>query len=413
MDTYLIILVVLIALSAFFSSAETAIFSLGDIKVRNLVKKGKHGAKTLKKLKEDPHKLLITVLVGNNLVNVGASALATKIVTDAIGPTAVGVGLGISTGIMTFLLLVFGEITPKAFAHKNPERLSLFFAEPLYALTKVLSPLVWLLELITGAIIKAIGGQSDRGPITVEEIRTTITVGAEEGVIKKDEEELIRNVFDLSATQVSKVMIPRMNMFALEAKTKIKKVLEIIPEKRYTRVPVYRERLDNIVGILYVKDIIKYAGKDDDLAIESILRPPYFVPETKKLNALLKEFRKNRIHVAIVVDESGGVEGLVTLEDVLEEIVGEIYDETDGSETLIKPAEDKSFEIAGKTDIEEVNKKLGLSLHDDSYNTIAGYIIHRLGRIPKKGENIKIDNLDITIIDGNDVKIKRLKIKLV
>lgn len=408
------ILIILISLSAIFSGIETAIFSLGDIKIRNLVKQGKRSAKTLKRIKENPHKLLITILVINNLVNVGASALATVIVTKALPSSSVGLGLGLATGLMTFILLIFGEITPKAFAHQNAEKISLLVAKPINILTKILSPIIWLLESITGLIIKLIGGKSEKGMITFDEIRTTISVGAEEGIIKKDEEEMIHKVFDFTSTSVDDIMIPRTEMYCLESSTKIKNVLKAIPESRYTRIPVYKEKLDNIIGILYVKDTIKYiVSKKDDTTIEKILRPPFFIPETKNLNLLLQEFRKKRTHMAIVVDESGGVEGLVTLEDILEEIVGEIYDETDATETHIKPTKDKGYIIEGKTEINEINEHLKLDIHEEHFNTIAGYIIHKLGRIPKKDENLKINKLDITIIDADDQKINKLKLKLI
>ena len=412
MDIEIIILTILIILSGTFSGIETAIFSLSDIKVRNLVKQGKKGAKTLKKLKENPHKLLITILVGNNLVNVGASALATVTVAKFLGPSSVGMSLGIATGLMTFILLVFGEITPKAFAHQNAEKISLFFAKPINIMMKLQSPGIWILEKITGFIIRMMGGEPQKGIITVDELRTTISVGAEEGIIKKDEEEMIHNVFNFGSTSVKEIMIPRTEMFCLKADTKIKDVLEIIPESRYTRIPVYKDYPDNIIGILYVKDIIKHIGKKDETYIEKILRPPFIVPETKNLNLLLKEFREKRTHLAIVVDESGGVSGLVTLEDILEEIVGEIYDETDAKETFIKPTKDKSFEVEGKTEIDEINKILKLDLHEEHFNTIAGYILHKLGRIPKKGEKFRLDNMDIIILEADDQKINRLEIKL-
>ncbi|MFH1126978.1 MAG: hemolysin family protein [archaeon] len=409
----IIILTILIILSGIFSGMETAIFSLSNIKVRNMVKQGKKGAKTLMKLKENPHKLLVTILVGNNAVNVAASALATFVVTKALGPTSVGLGLGIATGLMTFLLLVFGEITPKAIAHQNAEKISLLAAKPLAFMTRMVSPAVWILEKITGFLIKMIGGKPENHHITYDELRTTISVGAEEGIIRKDEEEIIHNIFDFSATSVEEIMIPRTDMFCLEANTRIKSALKMIPENRYTRIPVYKESLDNIVGILYVKDLIKYnGGKKDDLTIEKIARPPYFIPETKSLPLLLKEFRKKRIHMAIVVDESGGIEGLVTLEDILEEIVGEIYDETDAKETLIRPIDEKNFEVEGKAEVDDINKILKLDIHEEYFNTIAGYIIHKLGRIPKKSEKVVLDKMDITILDADDQKINKLKIKL-
>ncbi len=413
MDAEIIILIILIILSGTFSGIETAIFSLSDIKVRNLVKQGKKGAKRLKELKENPHRLLITILVGNNVVNVGASALATVIVSNALGPTAVGISLGIATGIMTFILLVFGEITPKAFAHQNAEKISLMVAKPIVILTRILSPVIWFLEKITGFIIKIMGGVPEKGLITVDELRTTISVGAEEGIIKKDEEEMIHKVFDFGSTSVEEIMIPRTDMFCLEADTKIKDVLKVMPGNRYTRIPVYKERRDNIIGILYVKDLINYIGKKGDNPIEEIIRPVYFVPETKNLSLLLKDFRKKRIHIAIAVDESGGVEGLVTLEDILEEIVGEIYDETDAKETHIKPATNESFEIEGKTEIDEVNRILKLDIREEHFNTIAGYIIHKLGRIPEKGEKIKLGRMKIAILGADDKKISKLRIKVI
>ncbi len=408
MEVQLITLFFFIILSAIFSGSETAIFSLSDIRVRSFLKNKKKGAKTLMRLKENPHRLLITLLVGNNVVNISASALTTLIAIEAYGSNAVG----IATGILTLVVLVFCEITPKTYAHRNAQSISLLMARPLELLSKVLHPLVWALEQITGIIIRLTGGKSKEVLVTYDELKTTISLGAEEGVIKRDEEEMLRNVFDFANQKAEQIMVPRTEMFCIEATTKPNKAVNLLTEKGYSRIPVYDGSKDNIVGILYAKDLLKKMNTTKgNFHIKELLRPAFFIPETKNLDFLLKEFKKKRHHMAIVVDDSGGVEGLVTLEDLIEEIVGEIYDETDKKEVMVKRT-DNGYLVDARVPIDELNSTVGTKIEDARFGTVAGYIINRIGRIPQKGEKIKIKNMEFIVEDAKENKIIKLRLKI-
>ena len=406
MDFSLIVLFLLIVLSALFSGAETALFSLSAIKARNSFKEKKRGSKTLIKLKEDPHRLLITLLVGNNIVNISASALTTLLAINYFGSATVG----IATGVLTLIILVFCEITPKTYAHKNALKISLLVAKPIKILSTLIYPLIWILEKITSLVMKLTGDTNKEQLVTYEELKTTISMSAEEGVIRKDEEEMLKNVFDFAKQRVEDIMIPRNEIFSISVKTKPDDVVTMITEKGYSRIPVYDRDVENIIGILYAKDLLKkITMKETISSIKDILRPPFFIPETKKVDLLLKEFKKKRQHMAIVVDDSGGIEGLVTLEDLIEEIFGEIYDETDKKEILIRKNGD-SYLVDAKISIEELNDEIGTNIQDDHFNTVAGYIINTLGRIPKKGEKIELKNITVIIEDAQDNKINKLRV---
>ena len=406
MDFSLITLFLLIVLSALFSGAETALFSLSDIKARNSFKEKKRGSKTLQKLKEDPHRLLITLLVGNNIVNISASALTTMLAIQYFGSATVG----IATGVLTMIILVFCEITPKTYAHKNALKISLLVAKPIKIMSTLIYPLIWILEKITSLVMKLTGDTNKEQLVTYEELKTTISLGAEEGVIRKDEEEMLKNVFDFAKQRVEDIMIPRKEIFSISAKTKSDDVVTMITEKGYSRIPVYDGDDENIIGILYAKDLLKkITTKETISSIKDIIRPPFFIPETKKVDLLLKEFKKKRQHMAIVVDDSGGIEGLVTLEDLIEEIFGEIYDETDKKEILIRRSGD-SYLVDAKISIEDLNEEIGTNIQDDHFNTVAGYIINNLGRIPKKGEKIDLKNITVTIEDAQDNKINKIRV---
>ncbi|MCK4550481.1 MAG: HlyC/CorC family transporter [Candidatus Aenigmarchaeota archaeon] len=407
MDLQIIVLFFLIILSAIFSGAETAIFSLSDIRVRSFLKNKKKGAKTLLRLKENPHRLLITLLVGNNIVNISASALTTLLAIKLYGSNAVG----IATGVLTLVVLVFCEITPKTYAHRNAQRISLLMARPLELLSKALHPLVWVLEQITGILIRLTGGKSKEVLVTYDELKTTISLGAEEGVIKRDEEEMLRNVFDFANQKAEQIMVPRTEMFCIEVTTKPNEAVNLLTEKGYSRIPVYDESKDNIIGILYAKDLLKKMNTTTgNFHIKELLRPVFFIPETKNLDFLLKEFKKKRHHMAIVVDDSGGVEGLVTLEDLIEEIVGEIYDETDKKEVMVKRT-DNGYLVDARVSIDELNSIVGTKIEDARFGTVAGYIINRIGRIPQKGEKIKIKNMEFLVEDAKENKIIRIRLK--
>lgn len=402
-----IVLIILIILSGFFSGSEIALFSLSDIKVRKLVRQRKRGARILRKLKEEPHKLLVTILIGNNLVNIAAAAFATVIFTDMFGST----GLGVATGIMTFLILVFGEITPKSFCHQNSERVSLVIAGPLYVLTKILYPVVIFIEYLSLGILRIFGSRRKHPKITEEEIKTALSMGAELGVIEKDEKEMIHNIFEFGDTRVSEVMIPRRKISAIRSDMRLVDVLTKILESRYSRIPVYKNSFDNIIGIVHIKEILKHVKrKQFDMEIEKLVSPVMFVKEEKNLNLLLDDFRETGTHMAIVADKKGNVKGLVTLEDLLEEIVGEIYDESDVKKTKLRLLDEKSIIVEAETTLKDITKVMGIEFKQRDLKTIADLIVNKLGRFPKKGDEIRMKKFRIVVSDADKERIKRIKI---
>jgi len=400
-QTKIIILLVLILLSAFFSGVETALFSLSRLRVKHLVRKKVRGARTVERLKDQPHKLLITILIGNNLVNIGASALATSIIFEISRSYAVS----ITTGIMTLIILVFGEITPKTLATKHSEQISLIVARPLQFLQTILSPVIFLFEGLTN-LLTNLSGQKPKPLVTEDEIETFVTVAEEAGQIKDAEKKMIHRIFRLDDLETKDVMTPRNKMIAVSADSKIKEIAGVFHSKGYARLPVYKENLDHIKGFVHVIDAQEaMLGKENRL-VSSIIRPILFVPESKKLDSLLKFFQRRRQHIAIVVNQFGTNVGLVTLEDVLEEIVGEIVDETEKIEPIIKKVSERTYLVQGRADIDEINEKCGLNLPEEKAPySISSYILDKIGRIPKEGEVIKLPKFEIKIksMEGNSI----------
>lgn len=400
-QTKIVILIALIILSGFFSGVETALFSLSRLRVKHLVRKGVRGAKAVEKLKDKPQRLLITILVGNNLVNIGASALATSIVYQISKSYAVS----ITTGIMTLIILVFGEITPKTLATKHGEQISLIVAKPLQLLQTVLTPIIFLFEGLT-SVLTNITGQKPKPLVTEDEIETFVTVAEEAGQIKDAEKKMIHRIFRLDDLEAKDVMTPRNKMVAVSADDKIRNIAEIFHAKGYARLPVFKDNLDHIKGFVHVIDAQEAMLDSTGAPVSSIMRPIHFVPESKKLDSLLKFFQRRKQHIAIVVDEFGTNVGLVTLEDVLEEIVGEIIDETEKIGPTIKRLSSRSYLVQGRADIDEINEKCGLNLPEEKAPyTISSYILDKLGRIPKEGETIRLPRFEIKVksMEGNSI----------
>jgi putative hemolysin len=398
-----IVLIVLLFLSGFFSSAETALFSLSRTKARHLAKTQGKPFILIKQMKEDPHRLLSTVLIGNNIVNVGAAALATSLTMDMFPNYAVG----LATGIMTFLILVFGEVLPKSIATRNNILIARVAIYPIYWLSILCYPLLKFLDFIpmlTGKIKKT-------PAVTEEELMTFVEVVEEEGEIKEEEKELIHNIFEFDDTNASEIMTPRGDMFVIECDNKLN--LENIVKSGFTRIPVIENDVDHIIGIINIKDLFLHSVSSDDLIdVRKIMTIPYFVPENKKLDKLLHQFKKRKHHIAIVVDEHGGVSGLITMEDALEEIVGEISDETDREEPHILTHKNKEWVVLGKSDIDEVNETVGMDIPDSKdYDTFSGYVLNTIGRIPEEKEKITIGTYIITVekMDGNRINRYRIK----
>lgn len=409
LNYYLLSLILFLVLSAFFSAAETALTSLGKLKLKQLLEKGGKWKKAITFWVEEPNKLLTTILIANNVVNIGAAALTTALCISIFKHK----GVGIAWGIVTLLILEFGEITPKILARQHAERISLLVIKPLKFLSFIFSPLIKGLMFMSRFTVKMFGGEIDKeGPfITEEEIRDLISVGEEEGILEEEAEEMLHSIFEFKDTKVSEVMIPRVDMVTLEANTSLNDFLDLVREKKHSRMPVYEDQIDNVVGIFYVKDLLNFWGENKGIKAKDLMRHPYFVPETKKVSELLQEFQKKKVHMAIVVDEYGGVAGLVTLEDLLEEIVGEIRDEYDKEEVLFKKLSDGSILIDAKMDIEEANEQLKIGIPEDGFETIGGFILDLLGKVPAQGEKIKYKNLEIVITEADEHSISKIKIK--
>lgn len=323
--TALLLLFVLIVLSAIFSGSETAIFSLSDARILSLKKQRLRGADTLYKLRKRPNRLLITILIGNNIVNISASAIATYITTKMFG----SIGIGIATGVLTLIILVFGEIIPKSFAYTKAVKISLLTAFPIYVLSVLLSPIIYFLESVTNKTIKLLGRKPDK-KVTTSEIKTMIKMGAEEGVLKKDEEEMLEGIFELKETKVKDIMTKRSNVIAVEKNSMIGDVISKTIRSGYSRFPVYSRTIDNIIGIVHTKDLLPYTQKQWlSEPVSKAMIKPLFVYEDKDIYSLLNELKKRNKHMAIVLNKKRKLSGIITIEDILEEIVGEIYDETD------------------------------------------------------------------------------------
>ncbi len=397
MFSQIIVLIFLLLLSGFFSSAETALFSISKTKARHMAKQ-KKSFKLIERMKKDPHKLLSTILIGNNIVNVGAAAMATAISIDIFPNYAIG----IATGIMTFCILVFGEVLPKSVATQNNILVATVVIYPVYWMSVLFYPIVIFLNFVP-----KITGKIKKTPTaTEEELMTFIEVVEEEGEIKEEEKELIHNIFEFDDTNTSEIMTPRADMFVIDTDEELH--LKDIVNSGFTRIPVIEDGIDNVIGIINIKDLfLQKIISESKIDVRKIMTQPYFIPENKKLDKLLHEFKKRKHHLAIVVDEHGGVAGLITLEDALEELVGEIRDETDKEEPNIIKFKEKEWIVAGKSDVDEVNEFIGMGIPDaKEYDTFSGYILNTMGRIPKEKEKITIGAYTITVErkEGNRIK---------
>ncbi len=391
-----VILAVLIALSGFFSGLEVALVGVTKSKVVQLLKDGKKGSKALHKLKTNPSWMMSSVNLGNNLANVGASALATSVAIQFFPNN----GLGIAIGVMTFLILVFGEITPKTYCNANSAKIALRFAPILLGFSYVFYPVVKFFEIITNGVVKITGSSYLPPPITEEEIKGVIDLGLAEKALEKDEMELVHGALKFDDTVIRSVMTPRTKMFTLNSKTLLFEALPQINQNGFSRIPIYGENKDDIVGFVHVRDVLKELENDNKMkSMEQMARKPVFASQEKRVSALLKEMKGRKTHMAIVVDEHGGVEGLVTLEDLIEEIVGEIEDESD----IVKPIEyeriDKDTIITnGDIEIDKINEIFKTSVPEgDDYASLNGLLHEKLQDIPQAGDKIEIDDLRIVV----------------
>jgi len=407
----LIALIVLLGFSAFFSGSELALASLGKFKVKGLIERYGKKAEILNVWLKEPNKLLTTIAIANNLVNIWASVLASAIVFSRFQKYSVA----IATGIMTFLILVFGEIIPKTLGKQNSAKISLYTIRPLIFLSYLLLPIVKFFTGISSAIIRLFGGrvvvQTSR--ISEKELKEVISAGEKEGVIEEDEREMIHSIFEFGDTVVREVMTPRTEIIALEDKSTLKEILGLMVKEGHSCIPVYRENIDEINGIVYSKDLLR-EWQDGNLEkkTQELMRSPYFVPETKKVNELLREFQRQKIQIAIVVDEYAGTAGLVTMEDLLEEIVGEISDRWEKESPDFQKLPDGKILVSGKMELEKANEELKLGLPEENgVETVAGFILSYLGRFPKAGEKFRFKDLLFTIEKSDEHSISLVQVK--
>ena len=420
----LIVFIILIFLSAFFSGSETAFFSLSRADLETLRKKS--GAKsTLSKLLNKPKQLLITILTGNTIVNIAAASLAAVFVRDLCRQMQFPqtLGLIIEIAVVSFLILLLGEITPKFFALKNAIAVSERVSSPVRGIQIILSPLVWLFSGITNLVSTTLGVGQQRLFINEDELKTLVEVGQERGELEAEEKEMITSIFEFGETAIREVMIPRIDMVAVEENTDIDEVIRLIRDHGHSRIPVYRERIDNIIGILYAKDLLPHLGRQQEEKLSNLVREAIFVPESKKIDEMLREFQREKVHMAIVVDEYGGTAGLVTLEDILEEIVGEIQDEYDTELPLWEKLDDHTLEVDARISLDELNEIVtegfilsnpvvgkGLFPTSEDYDTLGGFIFHLTGNVPETGETVQYDNYQITVKEVTNRRVGRVRI---
>jgi len=396
--------------AAFFCSAETAFIGMQKLRLQHLIQSGHPAAKRVGKIVEQPEKFLATVLLGINFFETAVATLGTIIAVSLIRNENWAVA--IATIVITIVTLVFAELIPKSLAVRYGERIALRYVKPLEIISAILYPLVYILNHIGITFTKLVGeGEIPKPTISEEEFRTAISIGEAEGVMEGNEAEMLHKVFEFTDRPVSKIMVPRTEIAWLELGTKLSDFLNLYTQGRYSRFPVYKDNTDNVVGMLHAKDVLlKLTDESDsrDNVIDDLMRPAYFVPEGKRLGELLAEMRDGGHHAAVVVDEFGGIAGMVTLGQLTEEIVGDIYDELTGKEKDFIVTGDSTFQLDGGFRVEEANEELGLNLPGGDYETVAGFILNQLGRIPKQGEHFKYQNLKFVITEIRGMKIAKV-----
>jgi gliding motility-associated protein GldE len=412
---YLVIFLILLILSAFFSASETAYFSLSSTDLQRMKNKSDFNSKQVVQLLSHPKKLLITVVVGNTLVNIGAASLAAIITLDicdrlGLDPT---LGVIIDVIIVTFVILICTEIIPKVAAVKNAIRVSRSFSLPLTIFYYIFLPLVSIFHTFTHWLTSIFRVSKSKLLLSEDELRSIVDMGEEKGTLQQDEKEMIHSIFEFSETIVREIMIPRIDMICISTASKLDSLLNLIKKNLHSRIPLYKDKVDNIVGIVYAKDLLPFVNRksESDFVLEKLARPAYFVPEQKKIDELLREFQTERIHMAIVVDEYGGTAGLVTLEDIIEEIVGEIQDEHDSEQPLYQKVGENEYLVDGGMDLEELNEELDLRLPtEEGVETIAGFLFGLFGSVPKEKQSVSYQEYKFIVEKVFRRRIKKIRI---
>ena len=425
MFTQIIVLIILILLNAYFAATEIAFISLNDAKIEKNAKEGNKKAKQILKMLKTPSKFLATIQIGITLAGFLSSAFASDAFADKLAPIlnnlipsiSLEVWRGISilliTIILSFFTLVFGELVPKRLAMKYYEKISYATIGVIRAISIITAPFVKLLTFSTNIVSKLFGvGEAEEEVVTEEEIKMMIAEGEEKGTIERGEKQLLNNVFEFNDIIVSEIMTPRTDMYAIDINKNLREMLDEIDEFKYSRIPVYNESIDDIEGVLFVKDILKPLKDNEEIDIRKIMREPYFIPESKDIDELFKEMQQNKVQMAIVIDEYGGTAGLITMEDIIEELVGNIFDEYDEEELDIKKIDENTYIVNGMITSYELKKIFYVELPEGDYETLSGYLLDKLGRIPEEDEHpvIEDENLTYRVEEIEDRRIKYVKV---
>ncbi len=409
-----LIIIICIIFIAILSSSEVAFISLSRIRLRHLVEKGEKNAKIAQRIRGEHDRLFSAVILSGNLFTVLATSVGTAVSINLLGKDA---GIIVATVAMTFLTVVFGELAPKTFAVSHAEKISLTMARPIEIYIKLISPAVFLINKISNFIIRLFGGEVKPAPqlMTEEEMKAMIKIGEEEGAIEKEEKDMLHNIFAFGDKKVTEAMVPRTEMVTIPEEAAVSDVLALVSEEGYSRYPVIKESVDNVNGLLYIKDVIRKMAVEEvppETPIRNFMRDAYYIPESKMVTALLDDMQKNKFQIAIVVDEHGGTAGLITLEDIMEEIVGSLQDEFEAieAEKEVEVLDESTFVVTGSTGIDEINELVGVEIDDEEFHTIGGFTFGLFGHLPKTGEQLRYHDLRFLILEMDGKKIEKVKI---
>lgn len=403
----LLALLILLILSGFFSGSETALLSLDKLRVRFLQQQQRPGAAKLAALLDNPDRLLSGILVGNNLVNIAASVIAAGLCVSYFGER----GELLTVLILTPILLIFSEVCPKTYAAQYPEKMSFLVLNPIRFVVWILAPVIFVVSAISRLMTSFIRRKdAEKLSVSEDEIKAMIEVGEESGVVAAEQRQMLHGIFDLSETRVRDIMIPRTEVTGIDMAASFQEVLTIVQQTRHSRFPVFSENLDTIIGVIHSKDILGYVGQTEGFSLKELSRKPYYVPESKRIGVLLQRFRKRHEHLAIVVDEYGGMEGIVTLEDVVEEIVGDIHDEYDIEELNFRKLGKGHYLIDAIMPLREVNRRFDLTLPEEHVTTLAGHLMQIMGKIPEEGDSCEEGNLLFRVRRMEDRRIEEIEL---
>ena len=409
-----IIIIICILFIALLSSSEVAFISLNRVRLRHLIEKGNHNAEIAQKIRNEHDRFFSAVILSGNLFTVLATSVGTAVSISYLGKD---VGIVIATIAMTLLTVVFGELAPKTFAVSHAEKIALALARPVEIYIKAISPLVFLFNGLSNFIIRVLGGEVRSAPqlLTEDEMKAMIRMGEEDGTIEKEEKEMLHNIFEFGDKKVTEAMVPRTEIVAISEDATVADVLSLVSEKGYSRYPVIKETVDNITGVIYIKDIVRKMAVEEvppSTAVKHFVRDAYYIPESKMVTALLDDMQKDKFQIAIVVDEHGGTAGLITLEDIMEEIVGALQDEFEAieAEKEVEVVDESTFMVSGTTGIDEINELVGVELDEEEFHTIGGFIFGLFGHLPKVGEKLRYHELKFLILEMEGKKIEKIKI---